>query len=94
MPDPIGARRPFQEGSDVAIHGPHVQLRGLVCNRSCRLDGPIQQSQVGDRIAGHLGRRVPGGPGRLPQVDEGLLVVQAFAFHQVALGLALPASMS
>src|SRR4030095_16486009 len=37
--------------------------------------------------AAPLGRLGPGGPGRLPQIDEGLLVIQPFQFLKRPLGL-------
>ena len=39
----------FQEGGDVAVQGPHVQLRDPAVSRPGRLDAPVRQGQAGDR---------------------------------------------
>src|SRR5215216_7885619 len=44
------------------------------------------QGLAGGHLGGHLGELAARGAGCPAQVGEGLLIVQAFAFHQGALG--------
>src|SRR5215217_4403221 len=54
---------------------------------SPRRPGPTSgQGLTGGDLAGHLGQLPSRGPGSPAQMGEGLLVIQAFAFHQGALG--------
>jgi hypothetical protein len=87
VPDPIGARLLFQQGGDIIVQGPHVQPRRPAVSRPCRLGPPLRRGQADDLPAGRLGRLALGGPGRAPQVDEGLLVIQPFQFLKRDLGL-------
>ena len=60
---------------------------GPVANRPGRLGSPPRQRRAGGRLAGHLRKLASGGPGRSPQVNEGLPAIQPFPFHERAPGL-------
>jgi hypothetical protein len=42
----------------------------------------MRQGQADNRPAGPRAKLSSGGPGRLPQIDEGLLVIQPLQVHQ------------
>ena len=84
-PIPLGPRRSFQGGGDLAVQGPQVQRRGPAVGRPRRPVWAGRSGQVHDLPA--IGRVAAEGPGRLPQVEEGLAVLQPFALHQPNPGL-------
>jgi hypothetical protein len=43
---------PFQEGGDLAVQGPHAQLRDPAVSRPGRVGSPMRQGQADNRPAG------------------------------------------
>jgi hypothetical protein len=77
---PQASARP---GPLLRVAGGALGLLGLGTGRP---GPPAGQGLAGGDLGGHLRQLASRRPGRPPQMGESLLVVQAFAFHQGALG--------